>query len=37
MLTTQPSYGALHNTPTVIDPATNLPVVKKPAPKAGKP
>ncbi|HKQ13218.1 MAG TPA: DUF4124 domain-containing protein [Steroidobacteraceae bacterium] len=37
VLTTQPSYGALHNTPTAIDPATNLPVVKKPAPKPGKP
>ena len=37
VLTTQPSYGALHSTPEVIDPATNLPVVKKPAPKAGKP
>jgi hypothetical protein len=37
MLTTQPSYSALHNAPTAIDPATNLPVVKKPAPKAGKP
>jgi hypothetical protein len=37
VLTTQPSYGALHNTPAAIDPATNLPVVKKPAPKPGKP
>jgi hypothetical protein len=37
LLTTQPSYSALHSTPAAIDPATNLPVVKKPAPKPGKP
>ena len=38
LLTQQPSYGALNgNSRPVIDPATNLPVVKKPAPKPGKP
>jgi Domain of unknown function (DUF4124) len=38
MTTTQPSYGALNGgARTAIDPATNLPVVKKPAPKPGKP
>jgi hypothetical protein len=37
VLTTQPTYSALHRTPAAIDPATNLPVVKKPAPKPGKP
>jgi hypothetical protein len=38
MPTTQPSYGALSGGRPVIDPATNLPVVKKPAPKKnGKP
>jgi hypothetical protein len=37
MPATQPSYGALHGGQPVIDPATNLPVVKKPAPKHGKP
>jgi hypothetical protein len=35
--TKQPSYGALKGAPAVIDPATNLPVKKKPAPKPGKP
>ncbi len=34
---TQPSYGALNGGLPTIDPATNLPVVKKPAPKSGKP
>lgn len=34
---TQPSYGALNGGHPAIDPATNLPVVKKPAPKPGKP
>lgn len=34
---TQPSYGALNGGHATIDPATNLPVVKKPAPKPGKP
>ena len=38
MLTQQPSYNALNGSAhAVIDPATNLPVVKKPAPKPGKP
>ena len=38
MATQQPSYNALKGpVHAVIDPATNLPVVKKPAPKAGKP
>jgi uncharacterized protein DUF4124 len=38
MRTQQPSYDALNGSAhAVIDPATNLPVVKKPAPKAGKP
>lgn len=37
VLTTQPSYGALNGGRPAIDPATNLPVVKKPAPKPGKP
>jgi hypothetical protein len=38
MPTQQPSYNALNGSAhAVIDPATNLPVVKKPAPKAGKP
>jgi hypothetical protein len=37
VLTTQPTYGALHGAPAAINPATNLPVVKKPAPKPGKP
>ena len=37
MPTTQPSYGALNDGRPAIDPATNLPVVKKPAPKPGKP
>lgn len=37
MPTTQPTYGALNGGTPVIDPATNLPVVKKPAPKTGKP
>ncbi len=36
--TQQPSYGALNGSAhAVIDPATNLPVVKKSAPKPGKP
>jgi uncharacterized protein DUF4124 len=35
---TQPSYGALNGSAhQAIDPATNLPVVKKHAPKPGKP
>jgi hypothetical protein len=34
---TQPTYGALNGAPAAIDPATNLPVVRKPAPKPGKP
>jgi hypothetical protein len=38
VLTTQPSYDALNGgARPAIDPATNLPVVKKPAPKPGKP
>jgi hypothetical protein len=38
MPTQQPSYNALNGSAhAVIDPATNMPVVKKPAPKAGKP
>ena len=38
VLTTQPSYGALNGSAhQAIDPATNLPVVKKAAPKPGKP
>jgi hypothetical protein len=39
MPTSQPTYGALNGGRPVLDPATNLPVVKKPAttPKAGKP
>lgn len=37
MPATQPSYGALNGGQPVIDPATNLPAVKKPAPKPGKP
>lgn len=38
VLTEQPSYGALNGgARPVIDPATNLPVVKKSAPKPGKP
>jgi hypothetical protein len=35
--TTQPTYGALNGTTPVINPATNLPYPKKPAPKPGKP
>lgn len=36
--TQQPSYNALNGSAhAAIDPATNLPVVKKPAPKPGKP
>lgn len=34
---TQPSYGALNGGRPAIDPATNRPVIKKPAPKPGKP
>jgi hypothetical protein len=34
---TQPSYGALKGAPATIDPATNLPVDTKPAPKPKKP
>ena len=37
MLTRQPSYQALNGGRPAIDPATNKPVVKKPAPKPGKP
>jgi Domain of unknown function (DUF4124) len=37
VLTTQPSYGALNGARPAIDPATNLPVVTKPAPKPKKP
>jgi hypothetical protein len=37
MLTTQPTYGALNGGQPAIDPATNLPVVKKHTPKPGKP
>jgi hypothetical protein len=37
VLTQQPSYGALNGGRQTIDPATNLPVVKKAAPKPGKP
>jgi hypothetical protein len=37
VLTKQPSYGALHGGRPAIDPQTNLPVAKKPAPKPGKP
>jgi hypothetical protein len=37
VLTKQPSYAALNGGHPAIDPATNLPVVKKPAPKTGKP
>ncbi|HKR34377.1 MAG TPA: DUF4124 domain-containing protein [Steroidobacteraceae bacterium] len=36
-LTTQPSYGALNGARPAVDPATNLPVVTKPAPKPKKP
>jgi hypothetical protein len=37
MLTKQPSYDALNGGQPAIDPATNLPVVKKPERKPGKP
>lgn len=37
VLTTQPSYAALNGGDPAIDPATNLPVVTKPARKPGKP
>lgn len=37
MLTSQPTYGALNGGQPAIDPATNLPVVKKPERKPGKP
>ena len=38
MPTQQPSYNTLNGSAhAVIDPATNMPVVKKPAPKPGKP
>jgi hypothetical protein len=38
MPTQQPSYNALNGpSHAVIDPATNMPVVKKPTPKPGKP
>jgi Domain of unknown function (DUF4124) len=33
----QPSYNALNGGRPAIDPATNRPIVKKPAPKPGKP
>lgn len=36
-ITTQPTYGALNGARPAIDPATNLPVVTKPAPKPKKP
>lgn len=35
--TTQPSYGALNGAPQAVNPATNLPVAPKPAPKPKKP
>ena len=37
MSAAQPSYGALNGAAPTIDPATNRPVVKKPARKPGKP
>jgi uncharacterized protein DUF4124 len=37
LTTTQPTYGALNGARPAIDPATNLPVVTKPAPKPKKP
>jgi hypothetical protein len=37
VLTTQPSYGALNGAAARVNPATNLPVVTKPAPKPKKP
>jgi hypothetical protein len=37
ILTTQPSYAALNGADPAIDPATNLPIVTKPARKPGKP
>jgi Domain of unknown function (DUF4124) len=33
----QPTYGALNAAPPAINPATNLPFPRKPAPKPGKP
>jgi hypothetical protein len=37
VLRTQPSYGALNGAPPVVNPATNMPVAPKPAPKPKKP
>jgi uncharacterized protein DUF4124 len=37
VLTSQPSYGALNGSRAAINPATNLPVAPKPAPKPKKP
>lgn len=37
VLTTQPTYGALNGAAAAVNPATNLPVVTKPAPKPKKP
>jgi hypothetical protein len=37
VLTTQPSYGALNGGRPAVNPATNLPVAPKPAPKPKKP
>jgi hypothetical protein len=37
VLTRQPSYGALNGARPAVNPATNLPVVPKPAPKPKKP
>lgn len=37
LLTTQPSYGSLNGAPPVVNPATNMPVKPKPAPKPKKP
>jgi hypothetical protein len=37
VLTTQPSYGALNGARPAVNPATNLPVAPKPAPKPKKP
>jgi hypothetical protein len=37
VLTTQPSYGSLNGSRPAVNPATNLPVAPKPAPKPKKP
>jgi hypothetical protein len=37
VLTTQPSYGSLNGALPAVNPATNLPVAPKPAPKPKKP